>query len=74
MDSEFLAAFANDVRFQAGVSLGASTDSDKSPMDLARSQARGLVDASKVYHAAKLPPGNAVYVLRYPCSLTFYRL
>lgn len=51
-------AFANDVRFQAGVSLSASTDSSKSPMDLAREQARGLVDASKVYHEAKLPLGD----------------
>lgn len=58
MDPEFIAAFSNDARFQAGVSLSASTDSNMSPMDLAREQARGLVEASKVYHAAKLPPGD----------------
>ncbi|EIW52179.1 uncharacterized protein TRAVEDRAFT_53604 [Trametes versicolor FP-101664 SS1] len=62
MDPGFTAAFANDARFQAGVSLSASTENNKSPMDLAREQARGLVDASKVYHAAKLPPASAYQV------------
>ncbi|KAH9850855.1 Alpha/Beta hydrolase protein [Lenzites betulinus] len=58
MDPEFAEAFAKDERFKAGVSLDAPKDSNKSPIDLVREQAAGLVQAAVSYHEKKLPPAS----------------